>query len=165
LYHFSWDASALARLYIPETGFELVRDLYKATSASRSVMLTLGLGEISSVLRRKRNDDSISKALYGAAILSVRTEFLNGDKLKLISITDALVLSSLPHIDKYSINATDALILQSSVLLASELRIIGNDVILVTADQRLLKAAQTEGLLTLNPETDTRAQLEAFLNG
>ena len=35
---------------------------------------------------------------------------------------------------------------------------------IVVADQRLLRAAQAEGLTIFNPETGTRAQLEELLS-
>ena len=39
----------------------------------------------------------------------------------------------------------------------------GDDLVLVTSDQRLLRAAQVEGVLTFNPETQTEGDLDALL--
>ena len=38
-----------------------------------------------------------------------------------------------------------------------------NSLVLVVTDRRLLRAAQAEGLLTFDPETQTQAELDAFL--
>ncbi len=57
-------------------------------------------------------------------------------------------------IEMHSLNATDALILQSTLGIATSFRSVGDDVVLVTSDLRLRQAALAEGILTLNPETD-----------
>lgn len=66
-------------------------------------------------------------------------------------------------ITKHSINATDAMLLRSALDVVANLRARGDDLVLVAADRRLLRAAQIEGLLTLNPETQTTADLDALL--
>ena len=47
---------------------------------------------------------------------------------------------------------------------ATQLRSTDDTLVLVASDQRLLKAAQNEGLLTFNPETDSEQVLEAWFN-
>jgi len=44
-----------------------------------------------------------------------------------------------------------------------QLHSIGNQLVLVSSDQRLLKAAQAEGLFTFDPETQSQADLDALL--
>lgn len=41
----------------------------------------------------------------------------------------------------------------------------GDELVLVTCDARLLRAAQLEGLLRFNPELDTQTQLDALITG
>jgi hypothetical protein len=53
--------------------------------------------------------------------------------------------------------------LQAAVDLAAQLRVDGDDLALVAADQRLLRAAQAEGLVTLNPETQAESDLDVLL--
>jgi hypothetical protein len=43
------------------------------------------------------------------------------------------------------------------------LRARGDDLVLVASDQRLLRAAQVEGLLVFKPETQTTTDLDALL--
>ena len=40
---------------------------------------------------------------------------------------------------------------------------VGDDLVLVASDQRLLRAAQAEGLVTFDPETQSQADLDALL--
>ena len=54
--------------------------------------------------------------------------------------------------------------LRSALETATELRRIDDTLVLVASDQRLLRAASNEGLLTFNPETDTEEMLKAWLD-
>ena len=74
-----------------------------------------------------------------------------------------LVTTSFPLIVAHSINSTDALILKSALAIARKLRRAGDDLVLVASDQRLLRAAQAEGLTTFNPETQDQAALAALV--
>ena len=65
-----------------------------------------------------------------------------------------LVYDSMALIEKHSINATDAAILQSSINIIKAKRDEGNDLILATSDRRLQTAAEAEGIRTINPELD-----------
>ena len=53
--------------------------------------------------------------------------------------------------------------LRSALDVATPLRVAGDDVVLVASDLRLLRAAEAEGLPTLNPETQTSAHVDALL--
>ena len=66
-------------------------------------------------------------------------------------------------IEKYSLNSTDAILLNSALNIAADLRHAGNDLVLVAADGRLLRAARAEGLDTFNPERNSQADLNALL--
>jgi hypothetical protein len=66
-------------------------------------------------------------------------------------------------IERHSINATDSMILTCALDFALVERATGGDVILVSSDRRLISAAQAEGLLTFNPETQTTTELDALI--
>ena len=67
-------------------------------------------------------------------------------------------------IEMYSINNTDAYILQCALDEADKLRTAGDDLILVSSDRRPLAVAAKEGLLTFNPETDNQIYLDVLIN-
>ena len=83
--------------------------------------------------------------------MDFRTEVVEADAFKLISIEDTLVFASHPLIEKHALNATDALILRSTLNVATMLRPAGHDIVLVTSDHRLLRAAQVEDCKLLIP--------------
>lgn len=59
--------------------------------------------------------------------------------------------------------STDAILLRSALDLAVPLRAAGDDLLLISCDQRLLKAAQAEGLTTFDPENKSDVDLDALL--
>jgi len=161
--YFYFDASALAKRYAPEVGSNLVNYLFSQVTHKRLMCLITGVAEVISVLVRKKNRGSISAADFSQALINLDNEVIYAADFMTVSIEDSLVLSSLPLIDKHSINSTDAVVLQSALDIAVELRGVKDDLIMIVSDQRLLRAAQTEGLMTFNPESGIKSKLEALL--
>jgi hypothetical protein len=78
-------------------------------------------------------------------------------------VDDAAIFAGVALMEQYNVNATDAAIL-AVFLRYTQARAPGAPAcVLIAADQRLLAAAQAEGLSTLNPETIPVADLPAFL--
>jgi hypothetical protein len=78
-------------------------------------------------------------------------------------VANRLATSSFALIVAHSINSTDAVTLRSALAIARKLRAGGDDLVLVASDQRLLRAAQAEGLSTFDPETQDQAALAVFI--
>jgi len=72
-------------------------------------------------------------------------------------LATAEATTSLSLIVAHSINSTGAITLRSALAIVQKLRAGGDDLVLVSSDQRLLRAAQAEGLLTFNPENQDQA--------
>jgi predicted nucleic acid-binding protein len=73
------------------------------------------------------------------------------------------VWDSLPLITSHSLNASDAAYLCQALRTRALFRVLEHDLVVVASDQRLLRAAQAEGLLTLNPEEASRADVDGLL--
>jgi predicted nucleic acid-binding protein len=160
---FYLDASALAKRYVPEPGSPHIHAILDTVPADRVQVLSIGLGEIVSILVRKRNGGVISQAYLGQALLEFDNEIVGEAEILKEPVTRRLIIASFPLIVAHSINSTDALILKSALAIARKLRRARDDLVLVASDQRLLRAAQAEGLTTVNPETQDRATLVALL--
>jgi predicted nucleic acid-binding protein len=80
-----------------------------------------------------------------------------------IAVDDTLVKASFAIIEAHALNATDAILLRSALDLAAPLKAAGHDLAVVSSDQRLLRAARAEGLLTFNPETQSATDLDALI--
>lgn len=162
-HHFYLDASALAKRYAPEPGTPVIKHLFARLTPTRMIVLHIGVAEVVSILVRKRNGGKLSFATFAQSFLKLQREIINQPLLRQPDADAALVMAAMSVITKHSINATDAMLLRSALDVAANLRARGDDLVLVAADHRLLRAAQIEGLLTLNPETQTTADLDALL--
>jgi predicted nucleic acid-binding protein len=157
---FYLDASAAGKRYAPEPGTPIVNHLFVIVAPDRCWLLTQAIGEVTSLLVRKKNQGQIPVEAYQAASRAMRLEL---PAFRLIRTDDALVFESLELIERHSINSTDALVLRSAWLLARDLRDTGDDLVFVASDARLLRAASTEGLTTFDPETDTVDRLQTLI--
>ncbi len=160
---FYFDASSLAKGYVPEKGSAQVHAILNSAPGNPIYVLNVGAGEVVSIFVRKRNAGIISVAYFGQALVDFETEILRAGHISKVPVSNRLALSSFPLIVAHSVNSTDALILKSALAITRHLRSAGDDLVLVASDQRLLRAAQAEGLAIFDPETQDQAALAALL--
>ncbi len=156
---FFLDGSALAKRYVAEPGTPLVDHLFDQVAADRLVVLNVGVAEVVSILVRRKNAGTLSAATFSQALLHLGHEIIHATNLRKVEPTNSLVIAALIHIQNHSVNATDAIVLHAALGLAQHRRSRGDDLILVASDQRLLRAAQAEGLSTFDPEMQDQAAL------
>jgi predicted nucleic acid-binding protein len=159
-----WDASALAKGYAPELGNDTVRALFAALPAVTMITTSLGYTETYASLRRKFNGGVFDAAAYDVARSLLRLEVLIRPGFQLMTLDDESILGGIPFIDQHNLNASDAAVLYTFLRYAQA---VADPVcVLVAADQRLIRAAESEGLRSLNPEmvspVDVPAVLAAF---
>lgn len=158
-----WDASALAKRYVPELGRQTVAELFLLAAADIKIVTTLGYAEVYSILLRRRNRREIREATFRAARTVLRSDIAQGRVLTLLSLTDSAIFAGLSLMDRYNLNATDASFLALVLQYRDALPSGSPTCLLVAADQRLVAAARGEGLAALNPETVAAADVSAFL--
>src|SRR5439155_16851201 len=137
--------------YAPEVGTPLINSLLTSVPQDRLSLFNVGMGEVLSLLVRKKNAGQLSAAAFSQALMEFGAEIVSSRILHKVVADNALVAAALPLIEVHSINATDGIILRLALNLATQLRAAGQDLILVASDQRLLRAAQAEGLMTFDP--------------
>ncbi|MCZ7574905.1 MAG: type II toxin-antitoxin system VapC family toxin [Ardenticatenaceae bacterium] len=163
MYSFFFDASALAKRYHQESGSEVVSHLLDdllPSAPERVAISPLNLSETVSVLTRHHNTGRIPTALFQQGMARV---LLEGSAVNLPSVDTAVILNSIPLISRHNINASDALYLHQALNLQRRLEAEEHELVLVASDQHLLRAAENEGLMTLNPEEASIADAEALL--
>lgn len=148
--HFYLDASALAKRYTAEPGDTVMHYHFAKLTPDRLVVLNVGIAEVTSIFRRKLNAGIISSSTHAQALINFRAEVIDESQLRKITTTSLLTIAALPLLERYSINATDAILLRSALDLAADLFISNDDLVLVASDHRLLRAAQSEGLLNVS---------------
>ncbi len=164
MYYFFLDASALGKRYVPELGTPLVNHLFQSVSKERMVALVIVLGEVVSILVRRRNAGQISNAAYRQAIVEFHNEVVSDTGIPLQSVSDDSVLASLTLIEQHSLNATDTIILDCALQLSRSLQEGGDDLALVTSDNRMATAAAASGLTVWNPEKDDQTSLDKLIS-
>ncbi len=165
MYHFYFDASALVKRYIRETGSDKINFLFDNLPLNQLKCLTIGAAEVFWVCVRKKNDGRITPYEFTHAVANLNREVTSGSSdFRTDSVPDTLVWASLNLVETYSLNSVDAIVLRSALETATELRRIDDTLVLVASDQRLLRAASNEGLLIFNPEIGTEETLKAWLD-
>jgi predicted nucleic acid-binding protein len=160
---FLFDGSALLKRYFIEPGKPLLDRFFTVVTRDRFLGLMIGGAEVAAALTRKRNGGSINATAFSAAMADLRAEVLDAADFTKPPADNSTINASIPLIDKHAINATDAVVLHVGLQFATQLRAAGDDLVLVACDRRLLRAAQAEGLLTFDPETQTQAELDTLV--
>ena len=93
--------------------------------------------------------------------LCLRADLFGGLQFRILTVTDADIISSITLILRHNINATDAALL-GTLLRYSQTT--GETCVFIAADKRMRRAAQAEGLSTLNPELMALADVSTFLS-
>jgi predicted nucleic acid-binding protein len=134
-------------------GSHLVDEILDKVAHDRIYLLNVGACEVVSILVRKRKSGVITTAYFAQALVDFETEIVRSTNIHKFPVSNRLAISSFSLILAHSINSTDAITLKSALAIALRLRPGGNNLVLVASDQRLIRAAQAEGLDTFNPET------------
>ncbi|MDE0555837.1 MAG: type II toxin-antitoxin system VapC family toxin [Candidatus Poribacteria bacterium] len=157
MYYFYFDASGLVKRYTEEVGSDKIDFLFQNVPLNRLMCLAIGVAEVFSICVRKRNDGRITRHHFDQAIGYLDTEVINtASAFETVPAQNVLIWQSIRLMDIHSINSVDAILLCSALDIATNLRNEQNELVLVASDQRLLRAAQSEGLLCFNPETDSQ---------
>lgn len=162
LFHY-FDACALAKRFTQEQGTEVVNELFFLAPRRQMTCLVIGLLEVTSILVRHRNGMRLSPPLFKTAMAQFKAEVIDHGDFRKLSTTDALLYASADLITKHNLNATDSVILRAALELQDALRQDGDELILWTADGRLIRAAEAEGVRAINPEVETILSLHQLL--
>ena len=162
--YFWLDANAIAKRYVVEKGTPLINYFFTNVSAERIICLFDSMDEARFAIGKYRNRGDITVSEFNQAIRQLGVEVINSSKVLRVEATSDQKIAARQLIDDYSINSTDSYILQCALDKANELRADGHNLIMVSSDKRLLRAAQSEQLLTFDPETDSQPTLDVLIN-
>ena len=160
MYYFYFDASGLVKRYTEEVGSDKIDFIFQNVPLNRLMCLAIGVAEVFSICVRKRNDGRITRHQFEQAVGYLDSEVINIESdFETVPAQNVLIWESISLMNTHSINSVDAILLCSALDIATNLRDEENELVLIASDQRLLRAAQTEGLLCFNPETDSQQML------
>ncbi len=159
--YFWLDASAVVKRHVLEDGTPNMQYFFNHVPQERMMIcMAATVGEVIFVLRGRIKD----KNRFNQEKQLFESKVSQHPQVAKVYPTNIQIDASWQFIEPYSINNTDAIILQCALDNANELRIDGHDLILVSSDRNLLKAARNEGLGTFNPATNKRAYLISLIN-
>lgn len=158
-----FDASALIKRYSPESGSDVIDDLFNLIPTGRMACSTLGMLEVISILLRQYNGNRLQRPAFEQAMAEFETEVASSPQFVKTSVDDALLKAAIPLLAKHNLNASDTVILLSAVNLQLSSQQKGQGLILCAADKRLVRAAIAEGLTVFNPEKDSITRLQQLL--
>lgn len=162
--HFLWDASDLAKLYVPEVGSPTASAIFRTVGDGSHVTTFVGYAEALSVMLRKHHRGGFSRPALEIAISALRNDVLENPCFKIAALSDTDFVRGTAYLLRHHLNATDAAILLVFLRYAQAVASVGNSCILIASDHRLIRAAREEGLAVLNPETVTPDDLADTLS-
>ncbi|GET38702.1 type II toxin-antitoxin system VapC family toxin [Microseira wollei] len=144
------DTSALVKRYIAETGSNWIRSITDVATGNQIALAQITWVEVLSALARRQREGSLSASDLNLVVQHFREDFEN--QYELIEIDQALIETAGELVIQYPLRAYDAVQLASALRFQSNLAQIPQEqLVFISADNRLLDMAQSEGLLTDNP--------------
>ena len=139
------ESSALLKLYVRERGTDdLVPLVRNPFLVDRFIVLSLASVEVRSAIRRRERIGDIAAPMAAAAIR--RLEWQVGTRFYETRLDGEVIEVAKSLIDRHGLRAYDSLQLAGCLAIREFLPTF------VCSDQKLLKAADEEGLATFNPE-------------
>lgn len=144
------DTSALIKRYVDEVGSDWLRAEFNMQPFPSIIVVHLTIVEVTSALTRRMREGILTPAEYAQAQNAFRTDCLN--EYELITAVGNIIDQANRLLESYPLRAYDAIHLATAVTVNQQL--LANNLMPLTflsADDRLNRAASTEGLAVDNP--------------
>ena len=144
------DSSALVKRYVPETGSSWIQFIADPATGNFIAIARIAWVEVFSAFARRQREGSLSSDELDIIVQKFRNDF--STHYQVTEVDQLLFETAGQLIIQYPLRAYDAIQLASALRLQSSLSQTTNiQLIFVSADVRLINIAQTEGLVTDNP--------------
>jgi len=144
------DSSALIKRYVAEIGSPWIKTLTDSQTGNSLLLVRITWVEVLSAFARRQREGGITPAEVAALIQTFRSEF--NSRYRVIEVDEVLIERAGELIVEYPLRAYDAVQLASALRVQSLLTLIPEtQLIVVSADNRLLNIAQSAGLAFDNP--------------
>ena len=144
------DSSALVKRYVVEAGTPWIQQLADPRQHNQLIIARITWVEVLSAFARRQREGSFSVVDTGKSIQAFRYDL--DMQYQVVEFTQTLAERAGQLVHKHFIRAYDAVQLASAMQIQAAFKPTESTaLVFVTADDRLLAIAQTEGLLTDNP--------------
>jgi len=148
--HYFFDSSALVKYYVSETGTSWVRAIVDAQPPNDiSIAHVTGAEIVAAIARRTRMGlTTVTDAAKAIGIFNTHFQ----TKYRVVIATLETIERAMSLAEKYALRGYDAIQLGAALMVEAEMTADGfGPLTLISADNELNQAAQTEGLLTDDP--------------
>ena len=141
-----WDTSALIKRYHIEKGSNRVNDLFAEieSGGSKGIISYLGVLESLSAITRRKEE---IKGDYRKVIKGMLTEIM--DKFTIVPIDNYIMELAMKLVIKHNLRSLDSIHLATALMIS---QYVEKEVVFISSDSELLKAAKKEGFEIINPE-------------
>jgi len=146
---FYFDTSALVKRYHVEIGTDIIDKIFELEDP-KFVISHWTVLEFTVALSAKVRRKELSKESFNVVVSRFLRDIL--DDFTITSVNDELVALATPLTVKYSLPSSDCLQLACVLSLKSTLESVGEKPVLICSDMDLSRAAQREGIRSINPE-------------
>ena len=144
------DSSVLVKRHVHERGTHWFRALAAPEAGNVIITARISMVEVYSALSRRRREATISDEAYDQLVADFTTICMAD--YQFVELTLPVVEQARLLLARYALRAYDAVQLASAILTQQTLQAIElPPLTFLAADDRLLDAAQAEGLVTDNP--------------
>ena len=145
------DTSALVKRYVPEIGSDWILSITDPATDNDLAISQITWVEVHSAFARRLRDGSLSAQRFDLIAQKVREDFEN--EYRVIDVDRTLIETATELVIQHPLRAYDSVQLASALRFQSTTLLSQPEtrVIFVSADNRLLDIAQSEGLATDNP--------------
>jgi predicted nucleic acid-binding protein len=145
-----FDSSALVKRYIDEIGSAWIQGIAATDTGNQLIIARITWVEVLSAFARRQREGSLTPTEVNDLIQIFRSDL--NSQYQVIDIDRVLVDFAGQLVNQYPLRAYDAVQLASVLPIQSALAgATATSLVFLTADDRLLTIATTEGLLTDNP--------------
>ena len=145
-----FDSSALVKRYVVETGSAWVKGLTDSQAGNSIIVVRITWVEVLSAFGRRQREGSLTATEVVETIDKFRSEL--NSQYRAIEVDQALFERAGELVVQYPLRAYDAMQLAAAMRVRSIVSLMPDtQLVFVSADDRLLQIAQTEGLVTDNP--------------
>ena len=143
--NYYFDTSAFLKIFIEEDGSDKVHALVEDPEGGELIILDLTILEVRSAIRRLEREGNISAERARNVLRQIADDAAN---MYFVQRTAAAMSEAEQLLDRHALRTLDALQLAGYLVTRQDMR---SPLIFVCADNRLLAAAETEGIPTINP--------------
>ena len=144
------DSSALAKRYITETGSAWIRIITARSAHNRIIVARIAWVEVLSAFARRQRESSLTPADVTQAIQNLHYDL--DTQYQVAEVTRSLSETAGELVLRHPLRAYDAMQLAAALQIHVALsQVNAAPLLFVSADDRLVAAAQAEGLLAENP--------------